>query len=512
MAETGLRKRMIVNTISNYGRLILSILITIFLTRILFLGLSREEYGIWALLWSIFGYSLLLDFGFGAAVQKETSQTMVNQDWKRYNRLLSTVFINYLFMGLLIALASIILANNIDKLFQFNNESDINYYRKVFVIFGVGTSIVFPFGFFMEVLRGLHKIKMRNFISMAYNILNFIFMYIVIQSGLALIGMTIVTILISLLTNFTMAYFAYKSIPTLKISWKFYDFKLLKNVMSFSLFAYIITFSNLIIFRTDQLVISFFASVSLVAVYQISSRLATTFRNFSSQFLDNLAPVAATLFASNKEQKLSKIMIESNRLMGFISTLLFIPLIVFVQPLLKIWLELSDPDGLLVAIILMISMYILVFFRSTSVRIILMSDHYKNLSIIAIVECVANLALSILLINYTDLGIVGVALGTLIPNLILAVSFNIPIGLKFSKITFKEYFQQSVWKTLWIGIISLLFALFIRKIFYPTNFLMLFSAFIIVIIFYLLLYYRFGTLGWERKQFTEFLKAKFFRK
>ena len=69
----GLRKRIIVNTASNYGKMLIGIFVTIFLTRILFLGLSREEYGFWALLWSIFGCSLLVDFGFGTAVQKHTS-------------------------------------------------------------------------------------------------------------------------------------------------------------------------------------------------------------------------------------------------------------------------------------------------------------------------------------------------------------------------------------------------------------------------------------------------------
>jgi len=68
MSGSGLRRTMIVNTISNYGKLVTMMIVTIFLTRTLFLGLSREEYGLWALLWSIFGYSLLLDFGFGAAI------------------------------------------------------------------------------------------------------------------------------------------------------------------------------------------------------------------------------------------------------------------------------------------------------------------------------------------------------------------------------------------------------------------------------------------------------------
>ena len=106
--------------------------------------------------------------------------------------------------------------------------------------------------------------------------------------------------------------------------------------MGFSLYAYLITFTNLIIFKTDQLVISIFGSVALISIYQISSRLAETFRTFSKQFLDNLSPVSATLFAAGNKKKMAEIMTQSTRLMGFISTLFLVPLLVYVKPLLKI--------------------------------------------------------------------------------------------------------------------------------------------------------------------------------
>ncbi len=510
MPQTGLRKTMILNTISNYGKLVLGIFITIFLTRLLFLGLPREEYGIWALLWSIFGYSLLLDFGFGAAIQKATSETKVNQDWEKFNRLITTVFINYIFMGILIALATIFMAKFLDQMFHFSSESDILYYRKIFIMFGCGTAIVFPFGFFVEVLRGLHRIRLRNFIQMIFTILNFIFMYIVIKSNLGLLGMTIVTITTTLLTNFAMAFYSYRKIPTLKIRLSFYDFKLLKKVMSFSLFAYIITFTNLIIYRTDQLVISVFASVTLVAVYQISSRLAMTFKQFSSQFLDNLAPVAASLFASKQKSKVAEILIQSNRLLGFVSTLMFVPLVIYVRPLLNIWLELDDPAGIKVAVVLLISMYIIVFFRSSSVNIMLMGKNYKRLSVVAIIECLANLGLSILLIRH--LGILGVALGTLIPNFFIAIFFNIPIALKFSGITLKEYLQQSVIHSLWIGAVTFVFAYILYRIHYPETLLLLFAYSCATVILYLIMYYKFGTHGWEKKQLKEFIQTKLKRK
>ncbi len=510
MTQTGLRKTMIINTISNYGKLLLGIFITIFLTRLLFLGLSREEYGIWALLWSIFGYSLLLDFGFGAAIQKSTSETKVTKEWDKYNRLISTIFINYLFMGILIAAITLFMAQYLHKMFNFDSAESISHYKMIFIMFGVGTAVIFPFGFFVEVLRGLHEIKLRNFIQMAFTILNFGLMYYVIKSGFALKGMTIVTIGISLLTNLVMAVYSFRKIPTLKISFKLYDFKLLKQVMTFSIFAYIITFTNLIIYRTDQLVISVFASVSLVAVYQISSRLAMTFKQFSSQFLDNLAPVAASLFASKQDNKLAKILIESNRLLGFVSTLLLVPLVVFVKPLLQIWLELNDPDGIKVAIILLFSMYIIVFFRSSSKSVLLMGNKHKTLSRVAIIECIANLGLSIFLIY--RLGIIGVAIGTFIPNLIITVSYNIPQAIKFSEITLKEFIMQSVIHSLWIGAVTFAFAYGLRYILYPTTFLMLLTVCALTAIFYLVLYYIFGTYGWERKQLKEFINKKLRRK
>jgi O-antigen/teichoic acid export membrane protein len=152
----GLRKRMLINTISNYGKMIIGIFVTIFLTRILFLGLSREEYGFWALLWSIFGYSLLLDFGFGTAVQKHTSECSVSGDWEKYNRVVSTVFFNYVAFAFLIVVFAVVLSFNIGSIFGFDAANE-SYFRQVLILFGIGSALCFPFGFFTEILRACKR-------------------------------------------------------------------------------------------------------------------------------------------------------------------------------------------------------------------------------------------------------------------------------------------------------------------------------------------------------------------
>jgi len=515
----GLRKRMLINTVSNYGKMLITIFISIFLTRILFLGLSREEYGFWALLWSIFGYSLLLDFGFGTAVQKYTSECSVSKDWERYNRIVSTVFFTYAMFASLIVVFAFVLSLNLRQIFGFSSENT-EYFKKVTIFFGVGSALCFPFGFFTEILRGLQKMHTRNIIQSSFIALNFVGMALMIHYQYNLKGMVFVALGTNLLSSLTMMVVVHKLIPSFRIRPRFYDKSLLRCVMGFSLFAYLITFTNLIILKTDQLVISIFGSVAMVAVYQISIRLADTYQKFSGQFLDNLGPVSASLFASGNRSKMAEIMLQSNRLMGLISSMLVLPLLVFVKPLLNIWLNLDHTAGMICAIILLFSMYILLFFRSSSVYVLLMANEHKILALIAGIEAIANLALSIVLIKLlpgflesrniliADSAIIGVALGTIIPNMILAFSFNIPKACRFANIRIAQYFKIVVAPTLLISVLSLAFALLLYYLYYPARLLHVMLYIVLSVMVFMMLTWKFGLLKWERKQVISMVQRK----
>ncbi len=221
--------------------------------------------------------------------------------------------------------------------------------------------------------------------------------------------------------------------------------------MSFSIFAYIVMFSNVIIFRTDQLVISMFSTVALVGVYQIVSRVSELFRQFSTQIHDILGPLSASLFVTNKHDDLQNTLLNTNKIVGFISTLLFIPTFLYIDKLLYFWLEIESIEVVYTAMILLVSMYVLVFFRSSSVQVLLMCERHKELTVVAILEAIMNLALSIYLVQ--KYSIIGVALGTLIPNIFFALVYNIPVSCKFSKISVFYYLKEVVFKTIVLGCI-----------------------------------------------------------
>src|ERR1051325_959726 len=88
------------NAASNYLCLSLRLVLGLLMFRMLYRELSKEEFGFWALIWSVFGYGVLLDFGFGFTAQKRVAELSVREEWTRLSQVLSTIFFCYVGVGL----------------------------------------------------------------------------------------------------------------------------------------------------------------------------------------------------------------------------------------------------------------------------------------------------------------------------------------------------------------------------------------------------------------------------
>ncbi len=92
------------NTATNYMIMGIRLIEGILVTRWILNHLGKENYGLWAILWSFFCYALLLDFGFGVTARKSTSVELYRTDPDRYNRTISLIFSFHMAMAVLILL------------------------------------------------------------------------------------------------------------------------------------------------------------------------------------------------------------------------------------------------------------------------------------------------------------------------------------------------------------------------------------------------------------------------
>ncbi len=424
---------------SNYLSLMIRFVVMIVLTRQMFTQLSHEAYGFWTLLWAIYAYSLLFDFGLGICIQKKSSQVIVNKDWNSLTQLISTVFVIYWLISLLLITLTYFLSLFIFDWFTFTSTSHLEY-RNALLIFGIGSAIIFPFGIFAEVLKGSHLIAIRNKIEAFREFINASMIIACLFWGGGLVYLAMITITIQLLANFYMALKIKQHLPIPKlIDFSSVKFSLLRSHINFSLSVYGITIANLIIFRTDQIVISIFLSVSFVALYHVANRLSEIFKLIFNQIQDLLAPITSSLLENNNNDSVKNFLRQTQTNITLITLLFYFPLLILVEPLLNIWLDINDSRTFLIAKILLSNMAIQVIFRNTISQVLMMAGKHALIMRICVVEAFLNLLLSILLID--RLGIIGVALGTIIPNILLSLSLIMFLYKDYLKVSLLQIYK-----------------------------------------------------------------------
>lgn len=425
------------NTITNYVSVFLRLLQGILLTRWTYQYLGKADYGFWALLWSFFIYVLLLDFGCGKAVQKCSATNLYEHDPEGFNRVFSAVFTMQSLVGLLLVPATIVLGMYLDVLTGLTDPEHLKYCRTALYLFGFGTVIAFPTGLFPEMLTGLNRIYLRNYIQVFTKIIEIAGVLILFLLGGRLLTLVIFTITLNIINNSVLGIACYKLVPTLRIR-LIPDIKTIKELFSFSVYAYLIMLSNIVMMRSDRIVLGIFSGLSSVGAYQLGSRLPDIVTQMTSQYQESLAPISASLRAKDAMHKLRKVIFNALRFCSFSAAGGCVMAMLLAPELMGLLLGARGPLEVRICILLLISVFVTVSFRSVSAKVQLMAGHHKFLATVLMIEAVFNVTLSIFLTR--KIGATGVVYGTLFPN--LAVSFLVmtPWLVRFVRI--------NIWKVM----------------------------------------------------------------
>lgn len=423
------KRRFWANTGSSYVQVVLRLILGLILFRQLFSGLSEEAFGFWSLLWSLFGYGVLLDFGFGFTAQKAVAEKTAQGDIAGLNRLLATIF--WTFVGLAIGLVAVflLLRPYFMEAVQVT-ENDWGAFSRAYIIFFIGMALTFPLGLFPEVLRGLQRIDLANWVGVGNTILHFTCIVTALALNWPFPALMAISVISSLIPNIFAAFFAFRLIKGLSLTPSRFEWRSVKAQMGFSVAAYLITFSNLIMAKSDQLVISLTVGVAAVAIYQAGFKMGEMLNLFSVQLQSALSPAAAHLKASGDEAGLRELLLRSSRLTFVAVTPAYVLSTVYLEGLIRVLTGLEEipREAYWVGQALLLAIYSSQLTNSCTKRILMMTGHEKALLRLSIVDAVLNVAISFALVF--SLGILGVALGTLIPTALVGWLWVLPMTLR----------------------------------------------------------------------------------
>ncbi|MGE9292273.1 MAG: hypothetical protein ACQKBW_01550, partial [Puniceicoccales bacterium] len=289
MMQPEWKRRFWATTGSSYIQMVLRLVLGLILFRQLFSGLSQEQFGFWSLLWSLFGYGVLLDFGFGFTAQKAVAEKTAQGDIPGLNRLLATIFWTFIGLSLLLWIVFMLIRPS----FLSGVEVDIAdraSFARVYLIFFTGMALMFPLGLFPEILRGLQRVDLANWVGVATTVLHFSAIVTALVLDWPFEVIMAISVASSLIPNLFAVVFVVRRLPGLSLSPRLFEWASVMAQIGFSMAAYLITFSNLLMAKSDQLVIGLTIGVAAVTIYQAGYKMGEMLNLFSVQLQAALSP------------------------------------------------------------------------------------------------------------------------------------------------------------------------------------------------------------------------------
>jgi O-antigen/teichoic acid export membrane protein len=427
---------LLTGALTKYAFLFVSIGIGIVLMPFTLSHLGKAEYGLWMLVASMTAHFQLLDLGYGNGLVRQVTQADARADENEINTILSTFLVVYGVIGLIALTGVAALVQFVVPRFPNLSREQVVTAQWVLGILGLRVAVGFPMSVFGAVTTARQRFSLTGTIAIAVALLQAAATYAVLSAGYGLVPLVAATTLIALASYLAYGAAARTTFPALTLSVRRFSRVHVREVTSFSLHLFMISIAIQLGTKMDALVIGAFLGTSAIAVYTVAMRLADYQRQLCGQISGLLFPVVVRFHAHDDRAALRTTLLESTRLSVALVAGLTVPMLAFGSQLVQLWMGPGFEESI-PALYVLALMGLVIVAQGPTGNILLGAGRHRLVGAVAIVDVACNLALSLFLIS--RLGIVGVALGSAIPYVILNLAVLVPAACRTLELPFRTF-------------------------------------------------------------------------
>jgi len=407
--------------------------------------LGPSAYGLWMLTASMTTYFSVLDLGFGGSIVKFVAHYRAKRDVRGLNEIASTLFGIFAVTGTMAYLVFVVLAFNIGRIVNITPEQNATA-RALMLTIGVYVSLGFPFSIFGGIINGFQRYDLNNLVGIGSSVIVAIVNVAMLMLGYSLVELVLVTTTVRVLTYFVYRLNAYHVFPSLSIRPSLFLWSRVRELTSFSVYVSIIDWSNKLNYSIDAIVIGAFMSAAAVTLWTVPQRLAEMLQRLTNQLNGVLFPVVVDSDAGAKPERLRAIFIQGTRLSLVSVVPVAAALMMLAAPLIHSWVGPQFDESVLVAQIL-IGVVAIRVGNATATTVLKGAGQHRLLAFTNASGALANVALSLMWIR--PYGLVGQAMGTLVPVAFTSIFVLWPAACRRVGISAIGAFLEAVWPTVW---------------------------------------------------------------
>ncbi|GAA4268741.1 O-antigen export protein [Hyunsoonleella aestuarii] len=375
--------------------------------------MDNENYGIWLTLSSVIGWFTFFDIGLGNGLRNRLTEALTVGDFRLARAYVSSAYFTILAISLFLFLFFLLINNFIDWTLVFNTSSGLQVELSILMPIVTGC---FCLQLVVKLIGNIYLASQNHSIQVKIHfftqILSLIIIWILIKtttSSLLIFGAIFSIIPVLVLLGLNIIGFSKKYIE-LRPTFSLWRYKYLKDIMGIGFEFFIIQISGIMLFATDNFIISNLFSPEEVVPYNVA------FKYFSIPtmiFTIILTPYWSSFteaYVKEDFQWIKKSIKSILKLWCLIPILLIIMLTIS-DWFYKIWIG----EKVMISFVLSSSMaiYVLLFtFKSVFNFFINGVGKIRVQMIVGVISLIINIPLSILFAKYLDFGLSGVILAT----------------------------------------------------------------------------------------------------
>ena len=450
-----------------FGTIAIAFLLSPFLVH----TLGDTKYGIWSIITALTGYMTLLDLGVGSAIAKYVSKHKATNDYKSINRVFSSGIVILLLVGALLIGLSPFIADLVVSAFKFDSTLKDTVHTLV-IIAAVDIAIFVSSGVFFGAFYGFQRNEITNAALLFAALVKAICWYLVLSNGFDLLAMGIVSLVGNALTTLLLAFLMRKIEPQVEITTRHADKSSIASVFNYSKFTFLTMLGMQLIYYSDAFVVGYFLSAAAITIYTIPWSLSEYSNRLILAVAQTFVPVFSEQEATN-EKAIYSTYITGTKAVLLLSNLLCIGVLALGDEFIGIWM---GPEYAVKCSAILAIMFLTLLIKSPqllSYSILLGTANHQRFSIYNLLFSIANLILSILLVQ--QFGLVGVATATAITQILFYAVVTPFITSRVIKFSLTDYLKKTYLRI--IPASALLFAIlsYLGKNYPPTGFLSLIS-------------------------------------
>lgn len=407
------------NTVWNYAGFILNLGLNFILFPFVVGQIGEAAAGVWLLLGSVTGYMGLLELGLVPALAQRVAAEVGRGSERQVDAAVSTALA--LLTGLmLVAFQALWFVPLLVELLKVPAELSGSA-AAVFTIAISGFALKMPLAAPQALLLGSQRQDRCNQLWILQAAARAALTVAVLLAGFGVVAVVIVEALVPILSAPLQLRWVRDEFPALRVSRRGVDPAMGRALMSFGGSMLAIHMCSLVIEQTDRLVVGAFRPIAEVTHYSAAWKLYMLAFTLPTIVLQALTPMAASFHGRGDAEGLKRLFLRMAKYAAAIALPLTVALGLTAGSLLRLWMGPGFVDARWVVAVLAASFAVTSFNHAGYSMLVGTRQVSALLWLYWMPQAVLNLGLSLWLVH--PLGIVGVALGTAIPAVLMEYPF-----------------------------------------------------------------------------------------